>query len=250
MKRIIFLVFIAAMSSHLWAAGGAHVELEKMPVNLNDKHSMQRGAKYYVNYCMGCHSLQYSRYNRVAKDLGMTDKQVLNNLVFTGQKVGELMINAMPTEDAAVWFGTAPPDLTVIARVRGADWLYSYLKGFYLDDSRPYGVNNSVFPSVGMPHALWELEGLKKPVHHSEEAAGTDHGGGHGASQTEYEMMIPGSMNEEEYDRAVRDIVNFLVYVGEPAKLVRRHGIWAILVLILFLIAAYALKQNYWEDVH
>jgi ubiquinol-cytochrome c reductase cytochrome c1 subunit len=247
MKRIFFMVFMASVSSALWASSA--VQLEQMPVNLNDKSSMQRGAKYYVNYCMGCHSLEYSRYNRVAKDLGMTDKQVEQNLIFTGQKVGELMINAMPVEDSAQWFGISPPDLTVISRVRGADWLYSYLKGFYLDESRPYGVNNAVFPNVGMPHVLWQLEGLKRPVH-GKESTDDAHGGGHAPVKTQYETLVQGSMNTEEYDRAVRDLVNFLVYVGEPAQLVRRHGIWAILVLILFLIAAYALKQDYWEEVH
>jgi len=239
------------------AAGGGNLPLYEADVDLNNKASLQHGAQLYVNYCMGCHSISSMRYNRMGEDLGLTDEQVAQNLMFvsdfsklpTGElpKMGSLMENAMPAEAAANWFGTKVPDLSVIARSREPDWLYTYLKTFYVDDSRPMGVNNARFPLVGMPHVLWELEGLKKPVYETHENAD----GEEVKTLVDYEMIKEGSMSPAEYDNAVRDLVNFLVYVGEPAKLDRyRIGVWVILFLVVLFFFAYALKKEYWKDVH
>jgi ubiquinol-cytochrome c reductase cytochrome c1 subunit len=256
MKKItaffLMLVPVAAM-----AAGGGHLPLYNADVDLNNKASLQHGAKLYVNYCMGCHSLSAMRYNRMGKDLGLTDEQMVQNLMFVSDfskspkgetpKIGTLMKIAMPKEDSANWFGTKIPDLSVVARSRGADWLYTYLKTFYVDDSRPMGVNNARFPNVGMPHVLWELEGLKKPIYETHKSAE-----GHTVKTiADYEYVQEGSMTPAEYDSAVRDLVNFLVYVGEPAKLVRYNiGVWVILFLVVLFFFSYALKKDFWRDVH
>lgn len=255
MKKITALLLMLAPVAVMAAGGG--VKLMEADVDLNNKASLQHGAKLFVNYCMGCHSLSAMRYNRMGKDIGLTDEQVAENLMFVSDfsespkgeapKIGSLMKNAMPGEAAANWFGTKVPDLSVVARSRGADWLYTYLKTFYVDESRPMGVNNQAFPLVGMPHVLWELEGLKKPVYETHENAE-----GHKVKTiVDYEMVKEGSMTPAEYDDAVRDLVNFLVYVGEPAKLVRYEiGVWVILFLIIFSFIAYALKKDYWKDIH
>ncbi|WP_416224205.1 cytochrome c1 [Thiohalophilus sp.] len=255
MKKITaFLLMLAPVAA---LAAGGNIKLLDADVDLNNKASLQRGAQLYVNYCMGCHSLSSMRYNRMGQDIGLSDEQVAQNLMFvsdfstssTGElpKMGSLMENAMPAEDAANWFGTKVPDLSVIARSRGADWLYTYLKTFYVDDSRPMGVNNEAFPLVGMPHVLWELEGLKKPVYETHE--GED--GEEVKELVDYEMVKEGSMSPAEYDNAVRDLVNFLVYTGEPAKLDRyKIGVWVILFLVVLFFFAYALKKEYWKDIH
>jgi len=256
MKKITaFLLMMAPVA--VLAAGGGDLPLYKADVDLNNQASLQRGAQLYTNYCMGCHSLSSMRYNRMGQDIGLTDEQVAQNLMFvadfsklpTGEtpKMGSLMKNAMPKGDAEKWFGTKVPDLSVIARSRGADWLYTYLKTFYVDESRPLGVNNARFPLVGMPHVLWELEGLKKPVYETHENAD----GEEVKTLVDYEMVQEGTMSPAEYDDAVRDLVNFLVYVGEPAKLVRYNvGVWVILFLVVLFFFAYALKKEYWKDVH
>lgn len=253
-KLTAFLLMMAPVVS--MAAGGG-LKLMEADVDLNNKASLQRGAKLYVNYCMGCHSLSYMRYNRMGKDLGLTDEQVVQNLMPVADfsklpkgetpKIGSLMKNAMPGEAAENWFGTKVPDLSVVARSRGPDWLYTYLKTFYVDESRPMGVNNQAFPLVGMPHVLWELEGLKKPVYEMHENAV----GEKVKELVGYEFVKEGSMSPAEYDNAVRDLVNFLVYVGEPAKLDRyKIGVWVILFLVILFFFAYALKKEYWRDVH
>ncbi|WP_317622848.1 cytochrome c1 [Thiohalophilus sp.] len=253
-KLTAFLLMMAPVVS--MAAGGG-VKLLDADVDLNNKASLQRGAQLYVNYCMGCHSLSYMRYNRMGKDLGLSDEQVVQNLMpvadFSKQpqgetpKSGSLMKNAMPGEAAEGWFGTKVPDLSVVARSRGPDWLYTYLKTFYVDESRPMGVNNQAFPLVGMPHVLWELEGLKKPVYETHENAD----GEEVKELVDYEFVKEGSMSPAEYDDAMRDLVNFLVYVGEPAKLDRyKIGVWVILFLVILFFFAYALKKEYWRDVH
>ncbi|HKH19609.1 MAG TPA: cytochrome c1 [Gammaproteobacteria bacterium] len=214
-------------------------------VYLDNEESLQRGAKYFVNYCSGCHSAQYVRYSRLAEDLGLTASQVEKNLIFTGQKIGDTMISAMPSKKAGKWFGKAPPDLSLVGRSRGADWLYSYLKTFYLDNTRPIGVNNLVYPDVAMPHVLGQLQGWQKPVYKkvgrdSEELV-VDH----------LELVKPGILKPEEYDSMVSDLVNFLVYIGEPAQLIRaRVGTWVMLFLIILLALTYLLKKEYWKDVH
>ncbi len=210
-------------------------------VDLSDKVSLARGAKYYANFCMGCHSLEFSRYNRVAADLGMEEGDI-KPLIFTRDdddnihKPGALMVNALREKDAIRWFGIAPPDLTVIARARGGgDWLYSYLKGFYQDDSRPFGVNNLYFSNVGMPHVLQELQGLQ--------ALDKD--------TNTLTLVKPGKMSAGEYDQVAKDLTNFLVYVGEPAQLHRTfYGILTLLFLLVLLVLAYLLKKEFWKDIH
>ncbi|MDX1265781.1 MAG: cytochrome c1 [Oceanisphaera sp.] len=244
MKKLIIAVF--AFLPALAMAAGGNVHLDKADYDLSDKASLQNGAKLFMNYCSGCHSTQYQRYNRVAEDLGIPEDIMQANLNFTGAGIGELMENAIPDKDAANWFGAPPPDLTLVARVRGADWLYTYLRSFYKDDSRPFGVNNLVFPSVGMPHVLEPLQGsaiLKTEMHKVD--------GHEVATPVGIESEGNGELTTEEYDNAVLDIVNFLVYSGEPMKLERqRMGYWVLGFLVIFFIFAYMLKKEYWRDVH
>ena len=245
MKKLIITLLFALPAAVMAAGGGAH--LENANVDLTDKASLQRGAKLFVNYCLSCHSAAYQRYNRMGKDIGLTDDQVQDNLLLAGEKVGETMTIAMPQEDAKSWFGNPPPDLSVMARARGADYIYTYLKTFYIDESRPFGVNNVVFPDVGMPHVLWELEGMKKAITKTEiDADGNEH-----TVISGYEMVKAGSMDEVEYDQAARDLTNFMVYMAEPIKLKRQQiGIWVLLFLAVFFVVAYALKKEYWKDIH
>jgi ubiquinol-cytochrome c reductase cytochrome c1 subunit len=231
----------------LGVAAGGGVHLDKADVDLTNQASLQNRAKLFVNYCLSCHSAAYMRYNRMAKDLGLSEEQVQNNLMFAADKVGETMTIAMPANDAKKWFGTKIPDLTVVARARGEDWLYTYLRTFYLDASRPWGVNNATFKDVGMPHVLWELEGLKQPVYEIYK----DHDGNETKRIVKYEIVQPGKMSEAEYDNAVRDLVNFMVYMGEPAKLSRYNiGVWVLLFLALLFVVSYAMKKEFWKDVH
>ena len=246
MKNIIIALLITLMPALGVAAGGG-VHLDKADVDLTNQASLQNGAKLFVNYCLSCHSAAYMRYNRMAKDLGLSEEQVQDNLMFAADKVGETMTVAMPANDAKKWFGTKIPDLTVVARARGEDWLYTYLRTFYLDASRPWGVNNATFKDVGMPHVLWELEGLKQPVYEIHK----DHEGNETKRIVRYEMVQAGKMSEAEYDNAVRDLVNFMVYMGEPAKLSRYNiGVWVLLFLALLFVVSYAMKKEFWKDVH
>lgn len=233
-KKIALLVAGLLLPMMSWAAS-SEFPLDHANNNLQDKASLQHGAQLFVNYCMGCHALGHQRYNRVAKDLGIKDELMLANLVPTADtKLGELMKNAMPEVDGKRWFGQSPPDLTLVARVRGVDWLYTYLRGFYKDDSRPFGVNNTVFPDVGMPHVLADLQGMQVK---NEDGS--------------LEVVKAGSMAPEEYDEAMRDLVNFLAYSGEPMRLEREAlGVKILLFLIVFFILAYFLKKEYWKDVH
>ncbi|MFZ1386399.1 MAG: cytochrome c1 [Thiolinea sp.] len=258
MKKFITSVLLA-LSMAVPAVGFASetVKLEKANIDLHNQQSLQRGAKYFVNYCMGCHSLSMSRYNRVATDLGLTPEQVQKNLIFTrtdGEltKVGELMKNGMTPKYGKEAFGNPPPDLSLEGRLRGADWIYSFLKAFYKDPSRPFGVNNTVFASVGMPHILWELQGTQE-LQHAEEPAAGEHAKAADAHAAEPKLVLtsPGKLSPAEYDRVVLDITNFLVYVGEPGKLHRQSvGIWVLLFLVIFIVLAYFLKKEYWKDVH
>ena len=247
MKKIIIALAFLALPGLSLAAGGAGYPLEKAPIDLHDKASLQSGAKLYVNYCMGCHSLEHQRYNRLARDIGLTDEQVKENLIFTGAKVGETMKNAMPKADAKNWFGVTPPDLTVIARSRGVDYLYTYLQTFYLDPTRPFGVNNAAFPNAGMPHVLWELQGMQKAVYEVHK----DAEGNEAKVLKGFELVQPGSMSPPEFKAAMADLVNFLAYVGEPIQLKRQSiGIWVLLFLALTTVVFYLLKKEYWKDVH
>ena len=245
MKKII--IALVAFALPAMAIASSNVHLDKVDINLGNKASLQNGVKMYVNYCLGCHSLKYMSYARMARDLELPEELVVENLMFTGKKIGDYMTISMPAANSAEWFGTTPPDLSVVARSRGADWLYTYLRSFYADDSRPFGVNNRLFDSVSMPHVLEQMEGLKKPVYKTEDD-------GHGKEHqvfTGYEYITSGSMTPAEYDKQVLDLVNFLVYTGEPAQLVRYDlGIKVILFLLFFLVIAYRLKKEYWKDIH
>lgn len=251
MIGVMFALSASLLMSETVVASGDHVELESAKVDIHNKPSLQRGAKYFVNYCMGCHSLNYSRYNRIAADLDLTPEQVSKNLIFTrnadGEQegVGSLMKNGISQKDSAEWFGAPPPDLSLVGRSRGSDWIYSYLKAFYVDPSRPMGVNNTVFPNVGMPHVLWELQGWQER-HCTKEGEGE-----HAVEHCTLKQVKPGSMSPPEYDQVVRDITNFLTYVAEPAKLHRiNYGVFVLLFLGVFAILAYFLKKEYWKDVH
>ena len=246
MKKLI-IAFLMAAAPLLGMASGGGAHLDHADVDLSDQASLQRGAKYFVNYCLSCHSAKYQRYNRMAKDIGLTEDEVKDNLMFITDKVGEGMTIAMPAELSGQWFGNPPPDLSVIARARGADWIYTYLRSFYLDDSRPFGVNNIVFPDVGMPHVLWELQGLQKAVYKTEK----DSAGNDAEVFDRFEQVTPGSLSPEEYDEVARDLTAFLVYIGEPIQMERKRlGVWVLLFIAVFFVFAYLLKKEYWKDVH
>lgn len=220
------------------------VELEPAGNNVENTASLQRGAKYFVNYCLGCHSAQYVRYNRLAGDLQLSEDQMVANLMFTGEQPYDTMQNAMRPEDAARWFGRAPPDLSLIARSHGTDYLYTFLHSFYVDDSRSTGVDNAVLPGTAMPHVLWELQGLQRAVFEPDPAGGSQEVFGR------FEHVTEGKLTEGEYDQLVRDIVNFLDYIGEPIQLERRAlGMRVIAFLLVFLLIAYLLKKEIWKDV-
>jgi len=199
-----------------------------------------------IRFSLTSFSAALMRYERMGTDLGIDEKLVSENLMFTGGKVGELMTVATAADDAKEWFGIVPPDLSVIARARGVDWLYTYMRSFYRDDSRHIGVNNLVFPDVGMPNVLWELQGIQEPVITTVKGHdGTEH------KVVELELAEPGLQTPREFDRTVRDLVNFLDYMGEPAKYERRQlGTRVILFLLVFLVLAYLLKRDYWKDIH
>lgn len=208
--------------------------------SVRDPASLQRGAHLFFDYCAGCHSLKYLRYSRMADDLGLTEKQVMDNLNFTGAKFEEPVVSSMPAADATKWFGKDPPDLSLEVSARGADWVYTYLNTFYLDPSSPIGWNNTTLKNAAMPFPLWELQGeqtaVMKPGTHEVE---------------KLQLTTPGTLTPVEYQQATRDLVNFLTYASEPAALQRHHyGVWVILFLALFTLLAYFLKKEYWKDVH
>jgi ubiquinol-cytochrome c reductase cytochrome c1 subunit len=243
-KRLLPLLLIFVPALTVAVEGGVH--LDKANIDPDNQQSLQRGARLFVNYCLSCHAAGLMRYERMGQDLGISEPQVAENLMFTGGKVGDLMTVATNPEDAVEWFGTVPPDLSVIARARGVDWLYTYLRSFYLDDSRVTGVNNLVFPDVGMPDVLWELQGWQKPVITTvKEADGTER------KVIDLELVEPGLLSPKEFDRAVRDLVNFLDYMAEPGKHDRQAlGVKVILFLLVFLVVAYLMKKEFWKDVH
>lgn len=217
MKKLI-LAFLLAAAPVLGMAAGGGVDLDDADIDLSDNESLQRGAKLFMNYCLSCHSAKYQRYNRMARDLGMTEEEVKANLMFITDKIGDTMEIAMDPNDAAEWFGTAPPDLSVITRARGVDWVYTYLRSFEPDDARPFGVNNKVFPDVGMPHVLWKLQ----------------------KDQT-----------VEKFDSDMRDLTAFMAYVGEPIALERKRiGTYVLIFIAIFFVLSYLLKKEYWKDVH
>lgn len=246
MKRYIFPVALAfglivgSASVQASEEGG----LPPAGTNVQDQASLQRGAKLFFNYCVGCHSLKYMRYERIASDLGLTEAEVMENLNFTGAKFGEPVVSHMPAEMAAKWFGKAPPDLSLEVRAKGADWVNAYLNSFYLDPSRPVGWNNTVFPNASMPFPLWELQGLQTAVM-TEAKPGED------AKVEKLVLSQPGKLTPAQFQQASRDLTTFLEYASEPAALERHHyGIWVLLFLAFFTLLAAMLKKEYWKDVH
>ena len=237
MRTLIFTVFISflsmASSSLMAASGGMH--LDSVEIDITDQASLQRGAKTFVNYCLSCHEASYMRYNRMAQDIGLSDDQVLKNLMFATDNVGETMTIAMRAEDAKKWFGVIPPDLSVISRAKGTDWLYTYLRTFYLDQNKQMGTNNLAFKDVGMPHVLWQQQGyLAQDEETHDLSSATD-----------------GAISHHEYDVMVKDLTNFLAYIGEPSKLQRLAlGKWVLLYLVLLFLVAYPMKKAFWRDIH
>mgnify|MGYP001032811827 CR=1 FL=1 len=248
-KTISRLAAVATLAFGLFAAGHALAaeeegNLQQSGARLDDQASLQRGAKLYMNYCSGCHSLKYLRYSRMAEDLGLTEDEVMTNLNFTGAKFGEQIQTSMTPEHAKAAFGKMPPDLSLIARVRGSDWIYTYLKSFYLDESRPVGWNNTLFPNVSMPNPLWELQGLQHAEFGKKNEAGEAH-------VERLSVTQPGKQDAAAFDQSVRDITAFLEYAGEPASLKRQGlGVWVVLFLAAFTFLAWMLKKEYWRDVH
>jgi ubiquinol-cytochrome c reductase cytochrome c1 subunit len=229
-----FIVTLLAIFPLFAMAAGPSLPVDSANNDLADKESLKRGFQAYINYCLACHQLQYQRYNRTFTDLGIDIKEGEKNWMPTAEKSGEHIKNSMPAKQAAEWFGTAPPDLTLVARLRSPDWIYTYLRSFYADAERPFGVNNTLFKDVGMPHVLQNLQGVQTIDENGELLPATG-----------------GKMTPAEYDEFVRDLTNFLEYVGEPNKLEREAmGYWVIGFLFILLIFSYLLKKEYWRDVH
>lgn len=240
MMKTLFGFLLLAMAFAV-QAGLSEVPLGDADDDVFDLQSVRRGAAHYVNYCIGCHSIKHLRYSRIASDLKLTEEDMRKGVLLDGLKIQDSMLSAMDKKDSREWFGVEPPDLSLIARARGADWLFSYLKGFYVDPTRPNGVNNVVFPDVGMPNVLWELQGQQKAVHKTK--------GGDKVIER-LELVQPGTMSVKEFDQAVNDLVTFLVYAGEPSQYQRlRLGKYVIFALLILAVLFYKLKKAYWKDI-
>ena len=239
-----FVAALLAAPALAFAAEGGY-RLDPSPHDPYDLVSLQAGARTFVNYCLNCHGAQYMRYNRLTQ-IGLTEAQIRDNLMFASEKVGDTMRVALSPKDGKEWFGVPPPDLSVVARSRGADWLYTYLRTFYRDPKTVHGWNNAVFANAAMPHALWTLQGVRglEMVSHSDPS-------GHVSVEYKWTELLPGSQNTVQYDATVRDLVNFLVYMSEPAGLSRKRiGAIVLFVLGVLFVLAYALKKAYWKDLH
>ena len=258
------LIALAAVAGEAFAAGGADIRLAPAPVNRLDEESLQRGARNFVNYCLTCHTARYKRYIRLT-DIGLSEAQITGNLMFASDKIGETMTVAMTPANGKAWFGAPPPDLSVESRIRGRDWLYNYLLGFYRDAKSASGWNNIVFPNVGMPHVLWELQGINKLVetehedHEKATAAAIAVKGlsaveplqGHKYAVLQVAPEVPGQMSRVQYEAFVADLVNYMDYMAEPVKNKRIHlGIIVLLFLGVLFVFAYALKREYWKELH
>ncbi|MCG6871610.1 MAG: cytochrome c1 [Gammaproteobacteria bacterium] len=241
MKRTVFLICLLLAPLAATAAGG-NGQLDEVKIDLRDKQALQRGARLFVNFCLSCHSAGYMRYDRMGKDLGIPEAVLKDNFLFSAHRPGDLMKATMPHDDAKLWFGTAPPDLSLVARSRGPEWFYTYMRSFYQDEVSPSGWNNRVFPHVAMPHVLYEWQGTQQAIFHKDE---------HGQQHFErFELTKAGSMSPEEYDAAMHDLTNFMVYLGEPAKLHRYNiGVFVLIFMAIFTLLMYALKKEYWTDV-
>jgi ubiquinol-cytochrome c reductase cytochrome c1 subunit len=240
------LLVLPAFGSVAHAASGG-VELERAGNDIGNVASLQRGARNFMNYCSGCHSAKYVRYNSIAKDLELSEDQVIENLMFNAEKTFETIESSMPLDAAERWFGTPPPDMSLVARARGTDYIFNFLKGFYLDSDSPTGVDNLHLPGTSMPHVLWELQGYQRAVFEEPDegaATGSDPGFSH------FESVSSGVISPEDYDAFVRDTVNFLEYISEPVRATRRVlGVWVLMFLVVFLIIATMLKNQIWKDV-
>ncbi|MEK6550899.1 MAG: cytochrome c1 [Pseudomonadota bacterium] len=261
MKTIHALIIVPlfALSAAVQAAGGPGARLDPVKVDLNDQKSLLNGARIFINYCVSCHSASFMRYSRIGQDLGIPEEILKKQLLFAADRVGDPMMAVMPRADAKKWFGVAPPDLSLAARARGPNWLYTYLRSFYRDDMAPSGWNNLVFPNVAMPHVLYEWQGHQRAVYRQEEHTHIDKDkDGKPVTKTsklkvfdKFELERPGTLSTKEFDENMRDLVTFMVYLGEPAKLERyRIGVWVIGFLLLLLVFAYLLKREYWKDIH
>ena len=245
------MMLVAGFSATPAVAAGGGAELEKANIDPSAIPSLQRGARNYMNYCSGCHSAQYVRFNTIGKHLELSDEQLVDNLMFNADKTFETIRSAMPAAGAERWYGVAPPDLSLMARSKGADYIYTFLKSFYVQEDSPTGVNNVVMPATSMPHVLWELQGYQRAIfseHEESDEAGnvttTLHFEG-------FEQVSEGTLDAEDYDDFVRDTVNFLAYIAEPIRGERRKiGTWVIMYLIVFFIIALMLKKQIWKDVH
>lgn len=250
MKKMLLGLMMALGLNGAVMSAGAGFPLDKAPARTNDIAALQNGAKLFVNYCLSCHSASFMRFNRL-RDIGLTDKQIAENLTFTTDKIGDTMKAAIDPKQAKAWFGANPPDLTLVARSRsshsgtGADYIYTLLRSYYRDDSRPTGWNNLVFPNIGMPHPLWELQGERKPVFERHES--------HGQEAHVFKSWEPGksgTMSQEAYDQNVGDLVAYLQWMSEPAQNSRvRIGVWVLLFLAVFTVVAWRLNASFWKDV-
>ncbi|MEO7199873.1 MAG: cytochrome c1 [Dokdonella sp.] len=245
LRSFALAIFGCALSVGSAFAADESAGIVSANTSITNQGSLQRGAQLFVNYCSGCHSLRFMRYSRMAEDLGLSEQQVMDNLNFTGAKYGDKMHATMTAADGTKWFGAPPPDLSLEVRAKGADWVYSYLRSFYVDPSRPVGWNNVVFPNASMPNVLWELQGIQTAAFKPAAEEGAD------PEFDAFSLQQPGQLSPGQFDEAARDITAFLQYVSEPAAL-QRHaiGIWVLLYLILFTILAWFLKHEYWKDVH
>lgn len=254
-KNTFVTLFVAAtvlLTPVMAPAAGGGVELLDAPIDINDKESLRRGAKAFADYCYSCHAASFMRFNRIAKDLEMSEDEVREMMIHTRgkkgdpTKIGELMKVSMTDDYAKNAFGTAVPDLSLTARARGADWVYTYLRSFYVDPYRPTGFNNTVFPDVGMPHVLWSLQGLQEPVYKT-----VMHGNVEVEELEGFEQIQAGKLSRVEYDMFLGDLTNFMVYLAEPVQVERRSLGWKVLLFLIVLFGfAYALKKEYWKDVH
>lgn len=240
MKNLFKILLLLSPLSVL--AAGGDLKLRSVNIDLDDFEAIEKGAKHYVTYCLGCHSVKYMRYKRMAIDLEIDEQLVLDEVAPEGANIYDQMKTAMNERDSKKWFGTNPPDLSLISRSRGSDWLYNYLKGFYADSSKPLGTNNTIFKDVGMPNVFWQLQGTQTPVKaniHGNEVI------------THLKLSEPGILSPKEFDTMVTELVSFLVYAGEPVQLERRTmGKYVLFYLFMFAMVAYFLKKEYWKDVH
>lgn len=245
-KKLTLVCFAMLVLPAGAAAAGGSQTLMSANHDLTNTASLRRGARNFVNYCLGCHSASFVRYNQLAKDLQLSESQMLGNLMFTGDRIFDTMEIAMPADESKAWFGRTPPDLSLVGRSRGADWLYTYLMTFYVDEKSPVGSNNLVLPGASMPHVLWELQGLQRAIFRDE----LDDEGNVRKVFESFEPVTRGSLTPKEYEQFSRDLVNFLAYIGEPVQLKRRAmGGWVLAFLLVFFVLALLLKKEFWSDV-